>query len=483
MIPLGEWLPDQPIITGPNLRSAKNVIPKLQSYGPFKGLSAVSVALSTRPRGAGTFRDVATTVHVYSGDETTLNELQTDGTWTDRSRLSGGAYATAETNTWNFAQFGDKVLGTNFNDAVQIATMSTGSQFADASGTPPNAKHIATFGDFVVLGYTDNSPFEIYWSGIDDAESWTAGTNQSDFQRFPDGGLVQGMAGTDILYIFQQTKIRRMQYVGPPVIMQIDELSTARGCLEAGSIAEQGRMVFFLSDDGFYMLRGGEPEPISTNKVTNWFFDDVKRDSLYRMTSAVEPQETLVYWSYTSTASANDTPDTIIIYNWTSQRWSYARITLDLLFPSLGLGYTLEDLDTLTTNIDTFSIPLDDPLLTGGTPRFGAFATDFTYNIFAGSTLASEIETADFEFSPKRRAYVHGVEPMVDSESATVATSGRERLGATVSYATAQALETTGHASADSSGRYHRFKLATPAADSWNDYTGIEVLAEDDGEA
>jgi len=483
LIPLGEWLPDQPIITGPDLRSAKNVIPKLRSYGPLRGLSPISVALTSRPRGAGTFRDSGANVHVFSGDETSLNELQTDGTWTARTRTVGGAYATSETATWKFAQFGDKVLATNFDDELQIATMSSGSQFEDAGGTPPNAKHITTFGDFVVLGYTDNSPFEIYWSAIDDPESWTAGTNQSDFQRFPDGGFVQGFASTDVLYIFQQSKVSRMQYVGPPVIMQIDVVSESHGCLTPGSIAQHGRVVFFLTDDGFYSLSGDQVAPISSEKTSLWFLSDMKLDSLFRMTSAVDPANTIVFWSYASTASADNTPDTLIIYNWVAKRWSYARITMDLLLLSLGLGYTLEDLDTLTTNIDTFDIPLDDPLLTGGTPRFGAFATDFTYNIFAGSTLASEIETADFEFSPKRRAYVHGVEPMVDSESATVATSGRERLGATVSYATAQALETTGHASADSSGRYHRFKLATPAADSWNDYTGIEVLAEDDGEA
>jgi hypothetical protein len=45
--------------------------------------------------------------------------------------------------------------------------------------------------------------------------------NSSDFQDFPDGGIVRGVAGGEYGVIFQETAMRRMTYApGSPVHLQ-----------------------------------------------------------------------------------------------------------------------------------------------------------------------------------------------------------------------------------------------------------------------
>jgi len=483
MIEFGAWIPDQPILQGPHLREAKNVTPLLQSYGPFKRLTTGTTALASRPFGLGSFRDQIGTTHVYAATDEKLYELDSDGTWIDRTRVSGGDYGSAVTSVVRFTQFGDLCLCTNFNDEVQVTTMSATAAFANLAGSPPKARHITTFRDFIVLGYTDTSAFEIYWSGFNDAEGWTKGTNQSDAQILPDGGIVQGFAGSDVLYIFQQACIRRMQYVGPPLIMQIDPLTEDLGCVEPGSIADFGSGAAFLSNDGFYILNADQLQPIGADQVDRWFLEDVNDSFMYRMTAAADTRSKVIYWSYPSGSSVNGVPDTLLMYNWTAKKWSYARFSHEGIGRVYSLGYTLDGLDTLTTNIDTFDIPLDDPSLTGGVLQVNGWSTGFVLGPFAGTALEAEIETGDFELHPKNRTYVSAVEPYVDTESVTVDVSPRERLGSAVAYAGPQPLEITGKASADASGRFHRFKVAVEAAADWNHATGLDFEAEMDGEA
>ena len=482
MTPLGPWLPDQPRIMPDQLADAKNVTPALKSYSPFKSLSAGTVALGSRPYGAASFRDSQGTTHVFAGEADALSELAQDGTWTDLTRLSGGAYTCATTTTWRFTQFGDLCLATNFDNEVQVFTMSSGTNFADLAGTPPNAKHIATFGDFVVLGYTTVSTSEVYWSGINDAEQWTKGTDQCDSQILPDGGIIQGFSTGEVLYILQQAKIRRMQYVGPPLIMAFTPITEELGCIASGSIASFGGGTVFLSNDGFYAIADDHLHPIGADMVDRWFFADVNTEYLYRMTSAADTKSKVIYWSYASNAAVTGIPDTILMYNWTAQKWSYARVAHEGIQRAYSLGYTLDSLDTLTTNIDNFDIPLDDPSLTGGALSINGWNTDYQLGPFSGANLSAELTTGDYEVHPRMRTYISSVEPMIDTTDVTVAVAPRERLGGTVTFLDAQPLEVNGQASADASGRFHRLKIVTGAGAVWTDATAIDLEAQLDGE-
>lgn len=485
MIALGPWLPDQPDISGPHLIQCLNVAPASDHYGPFQGFAVGSSALDTPPaRGAVAFSDANATVHVFAGDETKLYELQSDTSFLDVTR-SGSPYSCGLTSRWRFAQFGDVAIATNFDDVMQARTMSIPGMFADLAGSPPNAKHVCTFRDFLFYGYTTNSASELGWSGINDPTFHTIGVNQCDRQILPDGGDLQGFAPTDsALLIFQQTKVRILQYVGPPLIMQIDPFEEKIGCLEPNSICQHGKKVFWLGPDGFYQVDSFQPAVnIGEGAVNAWFINDVNASYLYRMSSAVDPSRQLAIWCYPSKASAEGAPDSQLMYYWPKRRWSLIRTPTELVFTALGLGYTLEDLDAIAlTGIDDFEIPLDDPLLRGGALRFGAFNHLAQYGVFAGDNLEATIEASDVEFLKGRRAYVRGVRPVVDTDEVRVSVAMRERVMDTAAYTAEGFLEPHGMASLEAEGRYGRVKLIVPAGADWTKAQGYDFDATQAGE-
>lgn len=485
MIQFGPWLPDQPPISGPHLIQCLNVVPRSGHYGPAKAFTAGSSAIAgVEVRGAAAFADVNATVHVFAGDATALYELQSDATFLDVTRLAS-AYNSATTSRWRFAQFGDVAVATNYDDAIQARTMSSGTVFADIAGSPPRARYLATHRDFLFYGCTDNSAAEVGWSGIDDPTSHTVGVNQCDRQILPDGGDFQGFGQTDAaLLLFQQTKIRVLQYVGPPVIMQIDPFEEKIGCLVPDSICGHGKKVFFLGADGFYEIASFQPAVnIGEEQINEWFFNDVNASYYHRMSSAVDPQRQVAVWKYASQASAAGAPDTSLYYYWPKKRWSVVRDGAALIFNALGLGYTLEDLDTIaTTGIDDFEIPLDDPSLRGGALRFGAFDALGRYGVFAGDNLEATLEGGDFEVIPGRRAYISGVRPVIDTADITVSVAMRERTADDEAYTADGVLEAHGMASLEASGRYARAKVVVAAGATWAKAQGYDFEAADDGE-
>jgi hypothetical protein len=477
LVPLGAWLPDRPPIREAHLRDAQGAIPAAEGYEPLKALVEQSAALASRCRGAVAGRDLDGTVHIYAGTGAKLQELSTSATWTDRTRSVGGDYSATETTKWRFASFKDRMIAANASDTLQYIDMSTGAAAFANLPNAPIAAHVASFGEFLFCGNTGASAIELKWSAISDSEGWTPGTNQSDEIEFPDGGVINGLAVTDVLYVFQESAIRRVNYVGPPTVMNIDRLEGGRGCIEPGSLAQLGRVFFYLSEDGFYMFNGEASQPIGAEQVDEWFKGDLNRAYLYRMTSAVDPIHKVVVWSYVGNSSPSGQPDTLLMYNWVADRWSYARVTCEVLLASLTLGYTLEGLDAAYPNLDAMPISLDDPLLTGGALRFAAFSAAHKLSWFAGTPIAAEFQTGDFQLSQSGRSLAQAVYPLCDAAGCTVAISAREAPSDAVTFGSASSKQASGRAPVRGAGRWFRAKVAIPAGQSWSYCNGLEWQA------
>ena len=488
MNPLGSWLPDQPDLSGgAHLVQCLNVVPSSDHYGPFRAFAVGSAALATPPaRGAAAFADANGTVHVFAGDETALYELQSDTSFLDVTRTST-PYACAITSRWRFTQFGDLAIATNFDDVIQARVMSTPAAFDDLAGGPPRARHVCTHRDFLFYGYTTNSAAEIGWSGLNDPMQHTVGVNQCDRQILPDGGDFQGFGATDTaLLLLQQTKVRVLQYVGPPVIMQIDPFEERIGCLEGSSICAHGKKVMWLAPDGFYQVDSFQPAVnIGEERINKWFLGgdgqpgDANMSYLYRMSSMIDPVRQIAVWCYPSKASAGGSPDSQLIYYWPKRRWSLIRTPVELVFQALGLGYTLEDLDAIApTGIDDFTIPLDDPLLRGGALRFAAFDQAGRYGVFAGPALEAVLETGDMQPVNRRgatRTHVNGIIPFVDGEDVVVTVGVKERVMADPTWSGPFVLEAHGTASGEAEGRFVRVRLTLPAGSDWSKAFGFDI--------
>lgn len=479
-IDFDEWTPDRPSFRKGRMRDVKNVVPGAEGYEPFRGLAPQSQALAAQPLGAASARDASAVIHTYAGTTAALYELTSTGSWTDRSKAGG--YTTGATNRWRFTQYGDRMIAVNGTDNPQYATMSTSSAFANLS-TAPIAYYVATMGEFVFLGRLASNAFKIRWSAIGDSDGWTIGTNQSDEQLLAEGGIVTGLASGDVLTVFQERAIRRVAYVGPPLIMQVDTISSELGCTTPGSICQLGRIIFFLSDTGFYMFDGQQMTPIGIEKVDEWFRADFSPAGVSKMSSAVYPQLKVVMWAYPSVNSASGENDTILMYNWTSGRWSYARTRVDALFTNLSLGLTLEQLDALYGNLDAIplSISLDDPAFTGGVQLLGALGSDRTLGYFTGTPMEGSFTTDDFSIGPGRITRVHAIRPLVDGGTLYGSTSWKMAPDDAFATATETLVDRTGSAPQRAVGRFVRFNVRIASGGGWTQAQGIEVDVADAG--
>jgi hypothetical protein len=210
MLPFPEWRPDVADYQQNYTKTATNVVPRGDGYGPWPSLSALTGTLPSACRGFFFGRNADGSVSIFAGTSTKLYELNnTNYTWTDVSK-SGGTYTPLDaTAQWQFAQFNNFVIAVQANANPQVIDLtSAGSSFADLGGSPPQAAYVTTVNRFLVLSGINGSPYRIQWSGLNAITTWTSGVSQSDFQDVADGGRVNGVSGGEYGLIFQDQTIR-----------------------------------------------------------------------------------------------------------------------------------------------------------------------------------------------------------------------------------------------------------------------------------
>lgn len=471
VLPFPEYRPDVAAINGGFCDLADGVIPAAMSYRPLASPTVYSDALTARCQGATAVTDNGGNAVNFAGDETKLYNLSS-GSWVD---VSGSAYTTPADATWRFAKFGDLVVATNGIDAPQKCDISGAIAFSNLGGSPPAAKYIAVVRDFLVLGNVGATPDTIRWSAFNNAEGWTIGTDQSDFQQFPDGGWVQGIVGGEVLYVFQEKSIRRGGYVGGNLIFQFDEIVQNRGLVAPGSLAKVGADIYFLDYDGFYVLGADVVRPLGKERIDKTFFTDVNQAFLYRIQAAIDPINSLVIWAYPSINSVDGTLDKVLIYNWAIDRFSTAAIESEYIFSTLQEGYTLEQMDVFGT-LETIPFSLDSRIWTGGAISMGVFDADHKLSFLTGPSLEATIKTSEISPEAGRRVAVARTLPVVDTADVTVAIGSRERYADAIVFSSESSMTTSGYCPIRASGRSLCGRLTIPAGSTWSHAEGVEVF-------
>lgn len=491
VIPFGPLLSDLPALENPGATIASNVLPAANSYRPFPNFAALSPALGARVRGAISLKDNSGNTYNYAGDATKLYNL-TAAAATDVSK--SGGYSNSTDDDWEFAQdvVNNRVIATNYVDPVQTVTLGS-SPFADliTSTDKPKARHIVVHPkNFLVLGnLNDNigtAPTGVRWSAqgtfTDFDESATTQSDREVLQG--DSGWVQRLiAAGEYVLIFRERSITRMTYIGPPNIFQFDEVEQRRGCgLAYKSVTNLGRMVFFLSEDGFFAFDGVESTPIGANKVDRTFLADLNSSFISRVSGAVDPLNKLVYWAYPSTASTDGACDKMIVYDWSSQRWSTATIATQLIFPSLSQGYTLEQLDAVSSSLDALSASLDSRSWTGGAIQLGVFDANNKLGTLSGSNLAATLETAENQIFPGNRALLTEVMPIVDGGTLSMNVLYRDRLNDSYTTSGTSSQNAQGFCPFLISARNFRYRVNIAAGGTWTHALGVDrIVAADQG--
>lgn len=490
-VPFGEWLPDLPAFSNPGATIAKNVVPAAASYRSFPNLNTYTTSIGGVCKGAIVARDTAGNYYNYVGDASALY-VGTGLSWSNVSRLVGGAYATASEDYWEFVQFGSRVLAVNGNaaDVPQAITIGA-ANFAALSGAPPRAKHIATVRDFVVMGNisaTAVSPQMVRWCAINNADSWTPdAATLADFQDLPgDGGWIQKIIGGEYGTVFQQRAIYRMTFVGSPLVFQFDKIQTNIGVYAPQSVVGYRNFTFFLSEDGFYMFDGTNVTPIGNGKVDMTFFDDLDITNLHRIHAIIDAKRKIVAWAYPGDGNIGGNPNRVLVYNWAYKRWSRIEdLNIELLFNTVTGTYTLDGLDAVNSNLDALVVSLDDAQWRTGEFLIGAFNSNHRLALFNGSAMPAVVETNEIQFNRgvDGLTYVTEVRPVAEGYSAsmTLAVAGRNTLTQSANFETAVSPNSTGYAEVRSTARFHRFRLTTTSNTDFDHLQGVDVMAQPDG--
>jgi len=354
LLQFAEYKPDISDYEGNSTKNVLNVVPQGDGYGPFSSFAGFTRTLPGPCRGGFYALNADGTVSIFAATATRLYQLNnTTFGWTDVS-AGGTAYAgLSSTAQWQFAQTGNLVFATQANVVLQVFTIGTSSSFSAALGSPPQAAYISVIGQFLVLSGLLSQPFRIQWSGLanfNSSTAWTAGLSSSDFQDFPDGGVVRGVAGGDQSgIIFQDQVIRTMAYVaGSPVIFQIDKVTQGLGLQVAGSLVQSGGNILFYSGKGFHIIPpGGQPTPIGRERIDRTFFKDLDIGNLQLFIAAADPRSTRVYWAYKSVAGLAGLFDKILGYDYLLDRFFPIEASGQFLLGLSQSGVTLEDLDAL----------------------------------------------------------------------------------------------------------------------------------------
>lgn len=478
-IPFGQYAPDIASVGTSFTDYVKNVFPQVDNgYIPIPAQSSFTLALTGTPCGLFGATKTDGTASLFAGTGTALYNLNgVTRAWEDVTRTVGGAYSVGSSELWDFAQFGNIVIAVADTNAPQAFTLGSSTDFAALAGSPPQARRVAIVGDQVVLSGLSTTPNRIHWSAINDTTGWTAGTSLSDYQDFPDGGAVQGVAGGEFGVVFQERAIRRMIWVGPPAIYQFQRISADRGALMRYGFCQAAGNIFFIANDGFYRLdSGGQITNIGTNRVNRKILDEIDPTQQNFVQAVSDPQSARVFWFYKSTSNGQPYMDRVLIYDWSIDRWSYAEMNAYVVTTSLPLSATLEgldavdDLDALPFSLDTYAATVSREITTIGSDKT---ASDLT-----GDYLAAEMDTPEGSIGDGMRSFTRSIAPITDASNAYVSMLLRSRLIDAQTQTSEAQIGVRGYASLRGNTRFGKVRVRVPAAEDWTFARGVDVTVQ-----
>ncbi len=481
-----EWAPDLVPLDSLGLTEAKNVLPVDKTYKQFAALATTTGALNARCQGTIAALTSTGSVKQYAGTSSKLYD-RTGTTYTDRS---GTAYSTPSSGYWKFGVFGNRVIAVNGETANNPQTvLVTGTTFGDLAGSPPKARHVGVWGPFAVLGYTDDAtsgPRQVRWCDIDTPTSWStpgsvaAAAAQAGAESLNAAyGVITHIAnGEEWGLAFQQRAITRFTYVGGNTVFTVNTFERERGAWYPNAVAQVGNLHYFVSFDGFYATDGVNVIPIGEGKVNRWFTSQVDSSYAERMTVAVDLVNKLIVWSFPGSGAVSGAPNTLLHYSITENRFTYAMQDCELVYSGKSAGYTLEDLDAISSSLDALALSLDYAGWQGGSPVLSGFYTDHKAGEFTGSAATALIDTAEANINRGGLATVTGIKPIVGGSAATttVKLGTRSALSGAASYSSAVTPHArTGVANFRSTAWYHRARVEISGGFDYAD--GVEVDA------
>jgi len=282
----------------------------------------------------------------YTGNSSgTLSGLTRGASGTTAASHSSGATVTDASDffAWNAAASGDVITAPglwsldNFGNKL-IATISSGETFewnsnpTDATDTrativsnAPTAsaftlvstpdRHLIFFGTETTIGTkSTQDPMFVRFSSQEDINTYTpSATNTAGTQRLADGSKIMGaIRGRDAIYVWTDTALFTMRFVGPPFTFSFQQVGTNCGLIGKNAAVEVDGTAYWMSENGFFRYAGRlESLPCL---VEDHVFDDINTTPKQHINAGLNNLFGEVMWFYPNSGSG--TVNRVVTYNY-----------------------------------------------------------------------------------------------------------------------------------------------------------------------
>lgn len=378
----------------------------------------------------------------FTGDGTTTTVTTTIPTPIQDGGVILDQRGTLSANISNGTITGTEGGGGTVTGTINYATGAITVNFSNAPAS----------GNAVYAQYVQSAPYRVWWSGIGDPTNWpTPLTNaalavQSGYDDLdPTAGPVMYIAGYPLYgLVFQRYSITRVSYIGGNVIFSFQPFAFKRGLVAHGAAVKVGPLVYFLSDDGFYVTDGSNVNPIGTasdnsSGIDRWLETNLNLNSVDTIRSGYDSASRSIWFAIPT--AGNTLPDTLLVYNLIAQKWTRVSCPAEVVF-------------TMDNGAD--GAPGDEQIL-------GVFDQNNVLNTLTGPTQPGYLETQDMYDATGNFRLLSGVIPMVESQDLpVVSVSTRDNLWVPLTLADSQAPDSFSMvAPIIAEGRYMRVRVST----------------------
>jgi len=196
--------------------------------------------------------------------------------------------------------------------ATIITNAPTASAFSIVS-TPD--RHLIFFGTETTVGTSSTQdPMFIRFSSQEDINTYTpSATNTAGTQRLADGSKIMGaIRGRDAIYIWTDTALFIMRFVGPPFTFSFQQVGTNCGLIGQNAAVEVDGTAYWMSENGFFRYTGKlESLPCL---VEDFVFDDINTTPKQHINAGLNNLFGEVMWFYPNSGSG--TVNRVVTYNY-----------------------------------------------------------------------------------------------------------------------------------------------------------------------
>ena len=224
---------------------------------------------------------------------------------------------------WTLDNFGNKLIVTITDGATfewdSDATGATSTRATIVANAPTAAvqtlvstpdRHLVFFGTETTIGTTSTQDdMYIRWSdqeSIDASTSYTpSATNTAGTQRLADGSrIVSAIRGRDAIYIWTDTSMFVMRFVGAPFVFSFQQVGTNCGLIGKNACVEVDGSAYWMSENGFFRYTG-KLESLAC-LVEDYVYDDINTVPKNHIFAGLNNLFGEVTWFYPGSGAASN---------------------------------------------------------------------------------------------------------------------------------------------------------------------------------